>query len=200
MKARSRLSPDERRAQLLELGIRHFTERSYEDFSMEELAAVAGVSKALVYHYFPTKREFYMEALRSAVAEMLELTEPPPGLEGQAALEAGLDAYLAYVEEHAAAYRAVLRGGIGADPEVNAIADGFRQAIYERILARMGAAGPAPAMRITVRGWVGFVEAASLDWLEHRDVARQELVDLLSAALARLLAEPEDAEQGRRRR
>ncbi len=200
MKARSRLSPDERRAQLLELGIRHFTERSYEDFSMEELAAVAGVSKALVYHYFPTKREFYMEALRSAVAEMLELTEPPPGLEGQAALEAGLDAYLAYVEEHAAAYLAVLRGGIGADPEVNAIADGFRQAIYERILARMGAAGPAPAMRITVRGWVGFVEAASLDWLEHRDVARQELVDLLSAALARLLAEPEDAEQGRRRR
>ena len=78
MRAYARLSHDERRQQLLEVGLRLFTERPYDDFSMEEAAETAGVSKGLLYHYFPTKRDYYMSVIRAATDEMLRLTEATP--------------------------------------------------------------------------------------------------------------------------
>ncbi len=187
MKARSRLAPQARRAQLLEVGIEHFSARSYDDFSMEELASLAGVSKGLVFHYFPSKRDFYMEALRTATDEMRLLIETPAELTPDQALRTALDAYLRYVEERAPAYRAVLRGGIGADPEVQAIADRFRDAVYERVV-QLFDRRPDPPLRSVLRGWIGFVEAASLDWIEHRDLGRSELADMLARALPALSA------------
>jgi len=182
-----RLSPGDRRAQILALAVRLFTERPYDDFSMDELAAEVGVSKGLLYHYFPSKRALYLEALREAAADLLALTRPDRGLGLDDQLRAGLDAYLAYVEEHAAAYRAVLRGGVGTDPEVAAVAEEVRGAIRDRILAGLGIARPEPRLRLAVTGWVGLVEAASLEWLDRRDVARTELVGMLAAALPALL-------------
>src|SRR5438105_8048215 len=113
MRAYARLAPDERRAQLLALGIGLFSHRSYDDFSMDDVAEQAGVSKGLLYHYFPTKREFYIASLRAAASEMLELTDPPRGVPLPEQLRHGVDAYLRYAQDHAAAYRAVLRGGLG---------------------------------------------------------------------------------------
>ncbi len=187
MKARVRLTPEARRAQLLAAGIKHFSERSYEDSSIEEVALELGVSKALVFHYFPSKRDFYIEALRAASQQMLRLIETPPGLPAEEALRVALDAYLSYVEERAAAYRAVLRGGIGADPEVQAIADGFRDAVYERIVQLRGSGEPSPRLRVVLRGWIGLVEAASLDWVQRRDLTREQIVEQLAEALAALV-------------
>ena len=183
MKNRSRLTPEARRAQLLEVGIEHFSERSYEDFSMEELASLAGVSKGLVFHYFPSKRDFYMEALRTATSEMLRLIQTPPGLPPDTALRTAIDAYLGYVQDRAAAYRAVLRGGIGADPAVQAIADRFRDAVYERVLDLQGGGEAPPRLRAALRGWIGFVEAVSLDWVQDAYLDRAALVDQLAATL-----------------
>ena len=185
MRNRVRLAAAARREQLLQVGIEHFSARSYEDFSIEELAARAGVSKGLVFHYFPSKRDFYMAALRTATAEMLRLIETPPGLEAPAALAHALDAYLRYVEERAPAYRAVLRGGIGADPEVQAIADDFRDAVYERVASLVTPGHPpAPPLRSALRGWIGFVEAASLDWIDRHELPRDELAEQLARTLA----------------
>jgi AcrR family transcriptional regulator len=183
-----RLSPDDRRAQLLELAIRMFTERPYDDFSMDELAGAAGVSKGLLYHYFPSKRALYMESLRAAAAEMLALTRTDPSLPRAQQLEAAVDAYLTYVHEHAAGYRALLRGGIGTDPEVAEVAEEVRRAMRDRVLAGLGIDEPRPRLRLAVTGWVGLVEAASLDWLERPDVSQEELVRLLTAALPAILA------------
>jgi AcrR family transcriptional regulator len=184
MKLRERLRPDARRAQLLELGVRLFTERPYDDFTMDEIAALASVSKGLLYHYFPTKREFYMAALREATGEMLRLIEPSLSLPPVEAMRAALDAYLGFVEDHAPAYRAVLRGGVGADPDVQRIADDFRDAMAERLLNGARIPQPAPEQRLAVRGWIGFVEAASLDWIDRRDLARPRLIQLLSQTFA----------------
>lgn len=182
-----RLSPDDRRAQLLELGIRVFSERPYDDFSMDDVATEAGVSKGLLYHYFPSKRHFYMAALRKAVGEVTELTEPDESLPIEEQLQASLDVYLAYVEQHPSAYRAILRGGIGSDPEVGAITEEFRVVSIRRLQRAIGVPNPKPKVRTALRGWVGLVEAASLDWLEHGDLTRAELVEMLFAALPALL-------------
>ena len=184
MKLRERLRPDARRAQLLELGVRLFTERPYNDFTMDEIATLANVSKGLLYHYFPTKREFYMAALREATGEMLHLIEPSLSLPPVEAMRAALDAYLGFVEDHAPAYRAVLRGGVGADPEVQKIADDFRDAMAERLLNGARILQPTPEQRLAVRGWIGFVEAASLNWIDRQDLARPRLIQLLSQTFA----------------
>src|SRR5205823_11378021 len=160
-----RLRPAHRRSQLLELGMRHFLARSYESISLEQVAEEAGVSKGLLYHYFPTKRAFYMACLRHAIEDLSRVTEPRPGLSPQDQLREGLTGYLEYVEDHAAAYQAVLRGAIGSDPEVAAIADGFRATMYERIVAPIPEAELARELRLAVKGWIGFVEAVSLEWV-----------------------------------
>ncbi|HEX6547416.1 MAG TPA: TetR/AcrR family transcriptional regulator [Candidatus Dormibacteraeota bacterium] len=177
-----RLAPATRRAQLLEVGRSIFTERPYDDFSMDQVADLAGVSKALLFHYFPTKRDFYAAVLEEAVGEMLALTEPEPGATSEEQLQIGLERYLDYVSSHSPAYVAVLRGGVGADPKIAGIAEGFRQAMLDRISTALGLDAPAPAQRVAVRGWIGMVEAASLDWIEHGDMARADLVQLLVAA------------------
>jgi AcrR family transcriptional regulator len=183
-----RLRPDDRRAQLLARAERMFTERAYDDFSMDELARAAGVSKGLLYHYFPGKRALYLEVLRGAASELLELMRPQPGLALGEQLRAALLAYLEYVRQRADAYRAMLRGGIGNDPDVAAVAEDVRRTIRERILDGLRVPEPAPALRTTLTGWVGLVEAASLDWLEHDDLDAGRLVDLLVEGLTALLA------------
>jgi AcrR family transcriptional regulator len=183
----ARLTSDDRRARLLELGVRLFSERPYDEYSMDELAAQAGVSKGLLYHYFPSKREYYVAALRTAAAEMLDLTEPDPSAPPEEQLVPLLEAYLAYVLEHSSAYRAVLRGGIGTDAAVAGIAEEVRLTFMQRVLDQLGTDQPPPRLRVAVRGWIGLVEASSLDWIEHRDLARKDLAQLLADALLALI-------------
>jgi AcrR family transcriptional regulator len=182
-----RLSPADRRARLLALALRMFTERPYDDFSMDEVAEEAGVSKGLLYHYFPSKRELYREALRAASAELLAVVETDRDLPRAERLDSAVRAYLTYVRDHAPAYRGLLRGGIGTDPEVAAVAEQVRKAMRERVLTGLGIDRPRPRLRLAVTGWIGMVEAASLDWLERSDVSLEELVRLLTSSLPAIL-------------
>lgn len=179
---RARLPVDERRAQLLTLGLRLFGERSYDELSIDDIARAAGISRGLLYHYFSSKRDFYVETVRSAAQQLLDRTDPETHVEPEALL-VGLEAYLCFVEDHASAYLALMRGGVGQDAEILAVLEATRARFVARILERLGIAAPAPALRIALRGWIGLVEAASLDWLDRRDLPRDELRDLLARLL-----------------
>jgi AcrR family transcriptional regulator len=182
-KTRTRLLLDERRAQLLALGIRIFSARSYDEVSIDDLAEAAGVSKGLLYHYFPTKRDFYVAALRRQAKDLLAETETPRDAPPEERVQQGLDAYLAFVERYGQAYVALMRGGIGSDPEVARILDRTRTAIVNRILADVPEEAVTPLLRTALRGWIGFVEAAAIDWLSRREVPRAELAALLGGVL-----------------
>ena len=95
---RARLDVDERRAQLLALGLDLFSERAYDAISIDEIALAAGISKGLLYHYFPTKRDFYAAAIREASRQLLEFTRPDESAPPIERMRRVLDAYLAYVE------------------------------------------------------------------------------------------------------
>src|SRR5690606_12645829 len=178
--ARQRLHVDERKSQLLDLAITLFGGRSYEDISIDEFARRGGISKGLLYHYFPSKRALYVAAVERAAEQLLEKTyvdggPPPHSLE---TVKRGLDAYLAYVEEHAAAYAFLLRSGIGSDAEVAALVESTRLEFAKRIGAGLGLAEDDAEGRILVRGWVGFVESTSLAWAEEPSIPRGRLLDL----------------------
>ena len=185
---RSRLTVDERREQLVRLGVDIFSERPYDEVSIDGIAAAAGISKGLLYHYFPSKRDFYVAVVRHGAAQLEAATVIDEVASPEEGFVAGLDRYLDYVEEHASGFAAVLGAGIGNDPMVRAIVDDVRRAMTDRILDNLARrveppVPPTPQVRVAVRGWVGFAEAASLDWLEHREVSRAQLRDLLASTL-----------------
>ncbi|HEU4977671.1 MAG TPA: TetR/AcrR family transcriptional regulator [Solirubrobacteraceae bacterium] len=181
---RSRLTLDARREQLVELGTEIFAERPFDEISIEDIAVAAGISKGLLYHYFPSKRDFYVEVVRQACALMEHETATDPALAALERVEQGVERYLDYVAGHARGYSTVLRAGIGADPEVLALVEASRGRMAERILAGVAQGEEPPALlRLAVRGWVGFAEAAALDWLEHGGAEREDLRELLVQTL-----------------
>jgi AcrR family transcriptional regulator len=177
-----RLDVDERRQQLLERGAELFTSHPYEELSMSKIAREVGVSKGLLYHYFPSKQAFF-EATLSAWAEQLrERTEPDPELSPVEQLTASLDAFLELVEENAAAYRNLMQSATGV-PEIRDLIEEVRRATAERILGGLYPEEVPPKARIAISGWLWFMDGACLNWIEHRDIEREELRDLLLGVL-----------------
>lgn len=190
-----RLSEKVRRAQLIAEAQALFNARPYEEVKVEEIAAAAGVSEALVFHYFPTKRELYVAAFTATSAELGTVYEPDPNLPALEQLRAGLDAFLALVEAHAEAYRSLHQGGIGTDPEVRAIRDRTTAQRVTGIVELITAGAEAPEeLRLAVHGWLGFIESACLEWLKRRRLPRAELRDLFVQMLiaATLSAWPQE--------
>jgi AcrR family transcriptional regulator len=175
---RSRLSVDKRRAQLLKLGQELFTNYSYDELSIDEIARRARVSKGLLYHYFPSKRDYYVAVVRAGAAELLAQTDSAPELSPLTRLAKGIDGYLDHVQDYAKPFATLLRTGIGFDPEVSKIVEETRQALLKRFLDAIPGS-PSPQLRNALRGWIGFAEGAVLDWLEHEDITRDELRTLL---------------------
>jgi AcrR family transcriptional regulator len=91
---------DDRRRQLLELGAELFARHSLAELSMSRIAREAGISKALLYHYFPSKHDFFVATLQQAADEVRRRTEPDPDLEPLEALSRSLDSFLGWVEEN----------------------------------------------------------------------------------------------------
>ena len=175
---RARLDVDERRRQLVALGTQLFSTRTYDDVSIDEVARTAGISKGLLYHYFPTKRDFYVATVREAATQLIQRTKTSPEMEPLARLRTGLDAFIDYVAEHSTAYEGLLRSGIGADAEVGRIVDETREDFCARLIAGLEVHGEVA--RIALRGWVGFVEATTLGWLAARErVSRDEVRDMM---------------------
>jgi AcrR family transcriptional regulator len=180
--AYTRLENDERRRRLLELGARLFTEHAYDEISMSQIARAAGISKALLYHYFPSKRDYFVATLAGGAEELRARVEPDPDLPPAQALAGAVDAYLAWIEENAEAYEKLFRSA-AAVPEVRELVEGVRSATADRILEGLDAAAN-PRARTAVRGWLWFMDGACLDWIAHRDLERAELHGLLLGTLA----------------
>ena len=189
--AYTRLGVDERRRRLLELGTDLFARFSYDELSMAKIAREAGISKALLYHYFPGKQAYFAATLEEKAAELSALTEPDPSLPPVEQLTGSLGAFLGWVEANREAYGKLVRSA-AAIPEVREVVDRVRDATSARILegiAPGGAApaiapgGAAPALRTAVRAWLWFMDGAILDWVEHGDVEREQLQGLLLGTL-----------------
>ncbi|MBV8160453.1 MAG: TetR/AcrR family transcriptional regulator [Acidimicrobiia bacterium] len=183
----ARLDPEERRAQLLELGLRMLSSESPDRIPVDEIADAAGISRGLLFHYFPTKRDFYVAVAREAASRLLDVTRPDFSLHHMERLHASLVAYVEYVTENEALYIALVRGAAGSDKELQAISEGTRAESARRVIESLGLDDPDPAVRTAVRGWVGFIEETTLDWLQHRDLDRDRLLAVQEQVLVHAL-------------
>ncbi|MBB1245083.1 TetR/AcrR family transcriptional regulator [Streptomyces durbertensis] len=177
-----RLSVEQRRSQLLSTALRLFARLPPEEVSLEDVASEAGVSRPLVYRYFPGgKQQLYEAALRSAADELEQCFDEPHVGPLTDRLARALGRYMAFIEEHDAGFTALLRGGsVVETSRTSAIVDEVRRQAAAQILSHLVVEPPGPRLSMTVRTWISSVEAASLIWLdEGKQLPRTELRDLL---------------------
>ena len=187
-----RLDNDQRRAQLLGLAKSAFSDRAYDDVSIDDIAREAKISKGLLYHYFPTKRDLYVAGLREIANDLVTaVTNVPAALAPIDKARAGLDAYLDHITRHNRAYVSLMRGGIGSDPEVAEVVESVRGQMFDTFLKDQPFApllAGNPRFETAVRGWIGFVEGAVIDWCVQPKLDRVELRELMVAILGSILS------------
>ena len=185
---RSRMRTDERREQLLNTGVGLLAGRPHQDISIEEITEAAGVSKGLLYHYFPTKKDFLLAVIDRGQIELAERLQPDSSLPPEQQLTDSLDAFLDYVEENATAYLTIFKVG-AEDPDITKALEVGRRETLAIVLAGLGrwdgspvSTEPSAALDTAAQGWLFFVEGAVLRWLEHRDLERRQLRAMLATA------------------
>ena len=185
--AYTRLQNDERRELLLATATELFAKQSYDEISMAQIARHAGISKALLYHYFPSKREFFAAAIASAGEELRERTAYDPDAPPAVALATSLDAFLAWIEENPEAYANLMRSA--NSPEIRDMIEGVRSETVGRVLEGLFPAGGAPPkVRTAVTAWLWFMDGACLDWVANKDLERSDVHGILLGTLMGALA------------
>ena len=178
----TRLDVDERRRQLLDASAQVFTERPYDAVSMSEIATRAGISKGLLYHYFSSKEELFGATLETAARDLAESIAPDPALPPAERVSASLDAFIDWIEVHEASYVRLIEEA-GSVAAVRDLLAGVRQQSAEMIAAQAVAGDPPRVLVTAGLGWLGFLDAACIDWLRNRHITRLQLRDMLIGAL-----------------
>lgn len=186
----TRLSHDERRAQLVRLGLEMLGERPYDQVSIGAIARSAGISKGLLYHYFPTKSDFVVAVLCQSRDELDARMAPDLSLPPVARLDASLDAFLGYVAEHATGYLAVARARGGDDERIRAVLEEGRLrrvAAMREFAAALAGVGReelhCPALEAVLEGWLSYCEGVVVRWLRGDDLDREHVHALIRHAL-----------------
>jgi AcrR family transcriptional regulator len=174
-----RLKPQQRREQLLDTAAAMFAEKPYEEVWVEDIARRAGVTRATMYHYFPTKRHLYVAILKRACDRFSARADPDPHLPLTQQLAAGLQAHIQLLIDHPFEAVAINRGALSHDPEIQAIiADEL--SIAGRLLTdRLVAEGCLrDATEIAVEGWLAFVRAVCVKWIQSQSISRDDLTEM----------------------
>ncbi|GAA1009824.1 TetR family transcriptional regulator [Streptomyces sp. F-3] len=167
---------EERRQQLIGVALELFSRRSPDEVSIDEIASAAGISRPLVYHYFPGKLSLYEAALKRASDDLASrFVEPHEGPLGARLLRV-MRRFFDFVDEHGPGFSALMRGGpaVGSTT-TNALIDSVRQAAYDQILAHLRIEDPPARLELVIRSWISLVESTALLWLDGRRVPRAEL-------------------------
>ncbi|TYB41130.1 TetR/AcrR family transcriptional regulator [Actinomadura chibensis] len=184
-----RLSPDERRAQILAVARRMFTELPYAEVSTAAIARETGVQRGLIHYYFGTKRELFLRVVQGLTAEAA-LRAPPPDdrLTPAEAVELCVDLFLDTAERDATTWFAALDAeGFGQDPELLRIVNRFRDETVEHMLAVLRVPEPTDTLRAVLRVYSGLADAATRQWLQERTLDRGQVHTLLARSLLALV-------------
>ena len=186
---RRRMGVEERRQQLIGVALELFSRRSPDEVSIDEIASAAGISRPLVYHYFPGKLSLYEAALKRASDDLAaRFVEPREGPLGARLLRV-MGRFFDFVDEHGPGFSALMRGGpaVGSST-TNALIDAVRQAAYVQILSHLDVQQPPARLELVIRSWISLAESTALIWLDGRRIPRAELEAQLVHDFAALAA------------
>lgn len=163
-RVRQRLTAEDRRKQLVGIGLQMLRTRPIHELSVDAVAEEAGISRTLLFHYFPSKRDFYVAVISAAGRRLLRVTKPDPSLPADEQLVQMLTAYAAFVHRRRASYISFVRGAAGGDVYVVEVYDETRAALTDRVLGLLGSPEASPAVRLRVHAWLAYVEDLFIEW------------------------------------
>lgn len=146
------------------------------------IAARAGVSKALVFHYFPSHRELQAAVARAAAELMLTAfrrvgaTDPHASI--QSRVDAGIESFLTFVELQPVSYASLARSA-ASDEEMLQVFEDTRDAIAGLVMEQAGLGEGSVRVRAIVRGWIALAERMILDFVNDPVMPRAELIAYL---------------------
>lgn len=179
-----RLSRHERSAQLVALGIRLLETTPFHALSLDDVAERAGVSRSLMFHYFPTKLDYLTAVVRAASDHVLSLTEVPEGTHAEDGTRAIITALIRYIQRRRDNYVAVLRSGRAVDPALEQVVNDMHRTISLRILSSLGVRDPQPMSLVLTRAWLAGIEELAL--LGEESGQRQDAI--IDSAITTLFA------------
>ncbi len=171
-----------------------FTDHAYEEITMAQIAKVAGVSKPLLYHYFPSKVDLFKAAVVEHADELSQLFGARSGDTPVEQLTHVLDAYLEWIEQHERTWTKLIESTTTLTEARQLVEDFRSRTLAELARGLTGDAEPRPALRTALHGWLGYVDAAILDWTGHHDLSRPHLRDLLLAAFGAAVVAAQQAD------
>ncbi|WP_433617966.1 TetR/AcrR family transcriptional regulator [Dactylosporangium sp. CA-139114] len=184
-----RLEPDQRRAQILACAVRLFGERPYAEVSTTGIAEAAGVARGLINHYFGTKRDLYVEAVRVLVTIPPVAVEQLPAGGPATRVDAGVTWFLDVVARHGASWPAAVDAG---DPDVRRVLAEADEVAADSILVAIGLAaedGHRDERRAMIRAYCGLAKATAREWLERGALTREQVHTMLATTLITLVRE-----------
>ena len=196
----SRLAPGQRREQILEAANALFSERGYDEVSVEDIANAAGVTRGLVHHYFGGRKEVYIALLERLGAVREEQLPPPVGRSAGARLADTVSRWLDWTERNRTIWLATLgRGEDIADPDVRRVVlELVRRAVAIVAAHHADIADDSPRLRYALECWTGLNRAATRRWLQD-EATREQTHELICSTLEHVLrtfgtpAKPEPA-------
>lgn len=182
---RARLSPQDRRAQLVAAGVNFLTDHTLDELTMDELARLAGVSRALLFHYFETRQGMQLAVVTTARDSLLLATTPREDLPPRERVRDTLLRITQFVQQHHGTFHSMVRGAASGDPAVRVIIDESRELNAERLRDAFIELGMADTtlLRVALRSWVAFAEESLISLAIERDTGADEVVQFLEASL-----------------
>lgn len=181
------MSADDRRRQLLSIGLTKLMDKPIQDLSLDEVATEAGISRGLLFHYFPTKTDYYIACIEAAGRRIRRNTAPQDADPPEQQLATMVRLMIEQIDRRRAFFLSLVHGG--HDTRVTDVFASVRSTNTERVLATLGLPETA---RDIVHAWWAYVEDRALTWSARptadRDTDIAVLTDqccaLLPAALA----------------
>ena len=183
---RLRRSADDRRAQLVEIGLQLLPTTPVQELTIDEVARRAGISRSLLFHYFASKRDYYTAVTRAAAGLLLEHLVPEPDEPRDEQVAGMLDRFVGWVETFRETHLAIVRGAAGGHPWAAEVYEATREELVEVTLTALDLP-PDEARRQLVRSWFAFTETLVGQWVQEPTMSRPELLRLLADVLDRLL-------------
>ncbi|RAY12388.1 TetR/AcrR family transcriptional regulator [Actinomadura craniellae] len=191
---RVRKEPDERRDQILACARELFSRRPYTTVSNTEIAAAAGVSRGLLNHYFGTKRELYLAAVRQMMS--VPPVPVPPFVAGASVsdrVDESIDAWLELLERNRETWIVALdMTSAGGDVDLGGILDRARDIAVDHMTEVVGLTRMSrehPEIRAAFRGYSAMAEALSREWLKQDRLTRDQVRLLLREVLLHLIGD-----------
>ncbi|MEU4288330.1 TetR/AcrR family transcriptional regulator [Kribbella sp. NPDC026596] len=189
-----RWTSDDRRKQLIRIGLMMLRTQPIHELSIDAVAGQAGISRGLLFHYFPSKRDYYVAVISAAGRRLLRVTKPDESLPPDQQLREMLTQFVAFITRRRTAYISFVRGAAGGDDFAVEVYDETRAGLTKRILTYLGtpevADEPASREYMRVHAWLAYTEDLAIEWSglpeEDRPYSDKFLVDHAIDALQTL--------------